>query len=346
MKKHSFSFCLAVYAGVLLLIAALGLGFLWMYLDAYEHSLPAGTLAAYEEERLHQEYRTALDEYAADHSSALESREQIVQALSNLLDETTLRLKRDSSGTDMDYVMRISGQNVGTLHLTVDGKQRFGFGTCRIAEAQWAFPETLATTYRITAPQRAEVLANGVVLTKEVCAAKAVPLEIDLTEGLPTVYQREYTLTCFEQPELTVQSDGDVVYTLTQSGNSAWTVEGEYAEEAAAQYRSFAESFLKLYVSFSAGKTNVRKIMPYLVEDTALAKLVQGANNTMKYVHTGNFKIQNLGFDSIRPCGDAIVCQAHYTVSDDLRHTDVDTSVDLLLISQDGKLKVQNLILY
>lgn len=347
MKKSKFPLFLTLYTVVFLAAIAFGLGFLWKYLEAYERSLPAGVISEYEKQYLHAEYDSALTKYGAEHSSDFESASAVVDWMAARLDESTLRVKRSKTGSELDYDIRVSGQVVGSLQLAVDGPEQFGLGVCRIENNTWEFPEGLTGTYQVTAPQDALVLVNGVLLTDQNSETAAVPMKNDLlTAEIEVPSLKRYSFSCFEKPEVTVQQSDKTLYRLEEVNDTTWSVTASCNAQDSEKYRSFAEEFIDLYVAYSAGKLYVHKLTPYLVEGSALSKLIMEASGTMVYVVTGNFQITDLEFKSFQPCGEAVICEASYKITDDLRHSDVDISLELLIVEREGEYKVLNLVMY
>lgn len=343
MRKSRFLPFYFMYVVLMLALIAGGLVFLWQYLEAYELSLPTGVVANYEQTRLHSDYRKALEAYGTEYGTELEPAEEVTAWLDAQLDESGLKLKR---GTDLEYSIRLGGQSIGTLYLTTDGVQKYGFGVCRVDHAEWFLPTEVDRSWAVTAPAGAVVEVNGVELTAENSQKKETQIRNDLLpEDMDPMYETEYTFRCFEEPEVAVRPGTDAVYTLEAVDESSWKVSAQCTDAAADAVRPFVEDFVQKYVAYTAARLNVYKLMPYLVEGSVLEKHVQEAVNTMVYVRTGKTEVSNLVVDHFEPCGDAVICQAHYKITD-YRKSVFDMNMQLLVVSRNGEYKVLNMLMF
>lgn len=343
MKKKRFGKALAIYAAALVVLIGAGLAFLWQYLDAYERSLPNGVVEAYERDTLHEDYRETLSAYADSHANPFQSREEILAWLDDALEEDTLRLRKSSASGDPVYSIRLGGREIGRLYLTMKEEGRFGFNVCAMDRTEWNLPEGLETVWKVTAPEEAQVLVNGIVLSEQTGECSLVPTDRDaMIQSLQPVNDCVYTFRYFGAPEFTVAESTDRMYTLTESSETERSVTAVCSGELSAEITDFAEEFAEVYVLYTAAKKPFSRLAEYLVPDSPLHDWILISVGTRKDVRTGSTVLDDLTVDNIVPYGDGVLCDVHYQITDYRRNV-FHVNLQLLLVSVDGQWLVQDM---
>lgn len=339
MKKHGFAKALAIYAAVLVLLIAGGLFFLWHYLDAYEQSLPAGVIEAYEQNSLHADYRQALRDYVGA-GNPFQSPEEILAWLDTQLDETTLRLKKTGTADAPVYSIRLDGRSVGTLYLQNVEGGRFGFDICALSHVEWSLPEDLETLWTVKAPEETQVLVNGIALTEQNSECSLIPTNRGaLIQSVEPVNDRVYTFRYFGSPEISTAEDPARVYTMTETGDTARSFSAVCADSVNSEITALVAKYVDTYVLYTAARCPFSTLEAYLVPDSDLYVWIRRSIGTRQDVRTGVTVVDDLRVDNIVPYGDGILCDAHYQITD-YRCNVFHLNLQLLFVNVDGELRV------
>ena len=166
-KKHGFLKFLALYALVLLVLAALALGGFYLYIRAYEQTRPATVMTAYTgaltvDRLLEQDgdFLAALDRH-------VQSEEEARACLEQVLGDLSFARRYDAAKEDPEaayvYALESQGKIIGSVSLSETGESRMGFATLRVSRENVDLSPLCQET-EFVLPEGYKVFCNGAEL--------------------------------------------------------------------------------------------------------------------------------------------------------------------------------------
>ena len=338
-KKHGFIKGFLVY--ILLMIALIVTGWvvLWRYLEHYEAARPVVVMENYMTQSLETDVDTAITVYAVERETYYQSASEIAEYLRGELAGLEWNYEKDeelSTEENPVFVLRCDEVALGHVTLThTEDEAQMGIEQWENPAAQFDF-DPLGKAVSVIAPYECTVLVDGVQLDDEFvtealglypqleeyellitdpCHLLVYTLEPVFTEGAVEFSEGYTVLSCDEE---------DVHYAVPE-------FDGEEAE----QLLTYCESFVQAYVDFTANNNGLWNVQQYMVENCDLFDEMTQATVGLNWGHGVNAEITMLEIKDFVYYGNAITCNAVYSMTrDDGDRTD---HMHILLVNtEDG----------
>ena len=362
MKIFSGKFVagILIYLVVFLVIIAVGLGFFWKFIEAYEVSRPKNTLKAYVEQLTPEQIckGNGTDALFASVDSGIQSREDFDQVIRQAISEKISYAKKsaESSENRQVYVLRSGKTPIGKFAIEAGDEETFGFRIWEVTEASFDFSYLMGEPVSITVPSEYQVCVNGYLLDESYITQQDIPYEAleDFYDDyqLPTMvtytadnYLGEAVL------EVLDQKGAPVEFTSEMDMNDFLPA---CTEQEAADIEAFANEFVQLWVKFS-GSTKANAVYNYyqikkiLSADGALSELLRSAIDGLAYGQTNGAKIENVTINRIVPLGSGThMCDLTYLVSTIGKKGAVETTSDMkiIIVTESGAYKLKSMERY
>lgn len=333
-----------IYLVVFLVILAIGLGFFWKFIEAYELSRPKNTLKAYVEQLTPEQisHGNGTDTLYASVDSGIQSRDDFNQVIQQAITEKISYAKKSAESTQdrQVYVLRSGKTPIGQFAIEAGDEETFGFRIWEVTDASFDFSYLMGEPVSITVPTEYQVCFNGYLLDESYITQKDIAYTAleDFYDDyqLPTMvtytadnYLGEASLEVLDQEgnpvEITPETDmNDFLPSCT--------------DQEAADIEAFANEFVTLWVKFSASTKgnavyNYYQIKKILSADGALSELLRSAIDGLAYGQTNGAKIEDVIINRIVPLGDGThMCDLTYLVSTIGKKGTVETSSNMKII--------------
>ena len=165
-KKHSFAAGLFLYALILLVIVAVGLGAFYVYIDTYEQTRPTTAAKEYVD-RLTVDHvmETAVDSFAFLDGN-LQDQGELRSFVSEKLQNLSYARQFDSSDSESYVYALESGEEIiGSFALAETGETRLGFAELQVSEESFDWT-AYGSDRAFTVPAEYSVVCNGFTLDK------------------------------------------------------------------------------------------------------------------------------------------------------------------------------------
>ena len=277
----NFALGMLVYALFFLVIGAVGLRFLWSYMEEYEKSRPNNTMDEYIQSFDEEHIKRVAADFVATLDHRVQTEEESYSYITQALTDGKLSYAKKSAESSQDktvYIISLNGNKLGRVVLTKLSDPVFGFSPWGVAEEEMDF-SWLLSQKEITVPDTWQVSCGGNVLDASYLTGEKTPYSV-----LEEFYGGEY-----EMPYMvTYRADnfvGDLSFTLTDASGAAVTL-GEEDDEAVftdnctgeekQELKTLTDNFVTTYVCFMSGangfvSSNYSAVMQYVVPDSDLA---------------------------------------------------------------------------
>ena len=319
-KKIPFGGRLLIYISVMITLLFAGLGFLWHYLSCYEASRIEGALDRYMTECLTDELAYAMDVYSFEHKTDYQSKKDISTVLEEKLGSDRWGYRRINSKSTDDrivYAINCGRVKVGEVVVTPveTGPVNLGFHGWEVSKGMFDLAQ-FGDTVNVIAPYGCEVLVNGIAIG-----------ENEVTDTLGLYPQLENYETLITQPnQLMVYSLHPVFEEIAVEFSAGYVKEVDtesatiYAmpvcdDALAEEMIEYCKSFVKAYVEYTANKNALWAVQQFIVPDCKLYEEMNMASVGIKWGHGVNARITALDVKNFRYFGNAISCEASYTMT-------------------------------
>lgn len=284
-KWLGFILGMVIYAIVVLLLAAVGLKFLWDFTEEYEKELPAYRMNDYVAS-LNESHvkKIALDFVSTlDHNIQSEDDAHAEIWRCFIAGVRYQQLSSDNEGKSITYLISNKEHALGTVTLIKNG-EGLGEKTWSVGEESYDF-SFLKTSERFIVPDHWVVHCGERRLGVQYIINPRVEYSF-----LHDLYGRDYPMPYLAEYEISnyigdpkirfFDADGDeqARFTFTDGREQMLRVSGRSLDS----FSSFAQTFVPLYVNClsnvtkSAG-TNYQRIRPYIVPDSELDRRLKAA---------------------------------------------------------------------
>lgn len=358
-KKSSgsgFAIFMLIYTVILCAAVALGLRFLWSYMEAYEAAKSNASVEQYKQERLQADFDQNLKAYAESLATPFQSGEEILETVKERLGEVSLRLKKDqSSEPDLppSYTILMNRQEIGKLY-TKAIPLSYGLQGIVLDRTEWTLDGEYADSFQVVAPKEALLTVNGVPLNEQTCTVEAVErsaVTIDsineLTKGYESVDNVLYSFAYYGTPTVLPADNQNTNYVvqLQQNDPQQFFVHAECDAQTAAALKPIAEQFVRDYILFTSNAGSYGIARNHMVPDSPLYARVSGSIDGMRWVAGVTSTIGDLSTDNFVPYGEGIICDAHYKLTDAVGSV-MDYNMRIFFVQYLGMWKVYNIQMY
>ncbi len=306
-KSRSYSkkllTAMGIYAGVFILLAAIGLAVFWDFIDAYEHSQIRNVVDEYigQLEPAHmQSYATDLVDSI---DPAVQSEEDALQAIADAVSGRVSYARKMSECTEDKtvYMLMSGGKNIGKVTLTAQATDSYGFASWQVTEETFDFSFLLGEGATVTVPQDYSVYANGALLNEAYITKRDT--QFDLLKDYYADYTLPYMVTYEVAPilgdiEITITDPAGNPVSLEDATNEALVLNNCTDEEIAA-LDAFTEAYLASYARFSTNseqklQENYQEILSYIVPGSALADRMTDALGALEWVKNRTTRLSSV----------------------------------------------------
>ena len=348
-----------IYAGVFLLIAAIGIVWFWNYISAYEASRPKTTMTAYVE----QLDLDRLYKHAEPLVAAIDKNLQTDAQSRAYFDETIggkiTYAQKFSVSTDEKtvYAVLSNGKTIGQITLTAQPANAFGFRDWVVSEETYDFSFLLGKAATITVPHTFSVYAGDFRLPDSYIAEDRIAYEA--LKEFHDDYTVPYRVTYKASPvfgELTLRATDPNGQEVTIDENTDYNVFLDNCtddEKTAVQkiMVDFVEDYIA-YTSTTGGNpyNNFYKLSLHMVPNGELYKRMQNALGGMLWVSDRSAKILSITPHRFVNIGDGrYMCDVTFIANITTRFGEIQTATNnskLIFLMTDNGLKAEAMVSY
>lgn len=349
---------LVIYAVVFLVVAGIGLGVFWKFIDAYEQSRPKNTLKAYMDQLTVDQMCDDSDVLYNSIDQNLQSREQFNQVIRDAVTEKLSYAKKSSESSEFRqvYVVRCGKDPIGKFTIEAGDEDTFGFRIWEVTEHSFDFTHLIGQSVSITVPSEYQVRVNGNPLDETYVTESEIPYsaleEFYEDYELPTMVT--YTAENFLGDVVleVVDVDGNPVEITAETDMNGLLP--ECSQEQLTQVEAFADQFVQLWMNFSGSRKgnatrNYYELKKILSSDGVLAERLRSAVEGLAFGQTNGIKVQDVLVNRCVPLDDGVImCDMTYLVRTTGKKGPVDTSsnMKLILVTEEGAYKVKSMERY
>lgn len=356
-KSRGFIIFMIVYAAVILIAAAFGLGKFWDYIDAYENSRIRNTIEAYMESLTPQHIcdRSGALLDSVDHR--LQSEETCRQVITDFLSSGITYARKASECTDTRtvYMLRCGGKTIGRVELVTRGEARYGFTPWAVSEDSFDLSFLLGEKASITVDSTMQVYAGDVLLDESYVTETGLKYAAvkDFYDTLTLPYKLTYTAG----PIL-----GETVLRAVDAGGQAVEIKEEAdldpylnncTEAVQQELDAFNRDFIDRYTRYLTSRIdnrlhNLQQLTPYLVSGSDLYARINKAYDGLQYGQSRSDTITAFTSNHIIDVGGGkYLCDVTYEVDSLGRDGKLHHSVNnawLFLVRTNSGLKAERLL--
>lgn len=347
-----------IYAAIFLIVAAIGLGVFWKFIEAYEISRPKNTMKAYVEQLTPEQMAKKSDDLYATIDQHVQSRDQFDQVIRNAVTEKVSYAKKSSESSEnrQVFVLRSGKAVIGKFTIEAGDEKTFGFRIWEVTDAEFDFSYLMGEPVSVTVPSEYQVSVNGNVLDESYITASGI--EYTALEGFYDDYQLPTMVTYSASNflgEATVQitdQEGNPVDITPETDMNALLP--TCTAQEATDIGAFANEFVRLWVNFSGSTKgtavfNYYQIKNILSSDGELSERLRSAIEGLAFGQTKGAKIKEVTINRIVPLGEGShMCDLTYLVSTTGKKGPVDTTSNmrLILVTEEGVYKLKSMESY
>ena len=347
-----------IYLVVFLVLTAVGLGFFWKFIEAYEVSRPKNTLKAYVEQLTSEQMAEGSDELYETIDSNIQSRDQFDNVIQSAVTEKLSYAKKSSESSEnrQVFVLRSGKTPIGKFIIEAGDEETFGFRIWEVTEATFDFSYLKGEPVSITVPSEYQVSINGNVLSESYITKSGI--EYTALEGFYGDYELPTMVTYAAENflgeatvEVADQNGNPVEITAETDMNSLLPT---CTAQEATDIEAFTNEFVDLWVKFS-GSTKGNAVYNYyqvkrlLSSDGVLSERLRSAIDGLAFGQTNGAKIKEVIINRIVPLGDGNhMCDFTYLVSTVGKKGAVDTSsnMKIIIVTEDGAYRLKSMERY
>ena len=302
-SRHRFLMGLCIFAGVLLILGAAALGWLWGELARYEANTPESSVRRYLE-RVRDGQWDAIYEESGFQPTAIADREDYIAWLQRTYEELPedYALVRVSGSEEQTYALMTADREISRLELSSAPEG---------SKYSWQVRTQVKTIppVEVSAPAFVTVSADGLQLGEEYCTGQqSAPGYEQLPEGVEAPQWLSYRVEGFlAPPQLSVQGPEGMNCTVTpleEKGESLTAAVSVIpTEEKSEEYWALAEQAAKTYAAFITSDAERNQLNQYLLPGTPFYQAMQEFYNGWYIEHTG-YAYENLVREEITVAGE------------------------------------------
>lgn len=349
---------LVIYAVIFLILAGIGLGVFWKFIDAYEQSRPKNTLKAYMDQLTIEQMCDDSDELYNSVDQNLQSREQFNQVIRDAVTEKLGYAKKSSESTEQRqvYVVRCGKNPIGKFTIEAGEEDAFGFRIWEVTEHSFDFSHLMGQSVSITVPSDFQVSVNGNVLDENYITKSGIHYsaleEFYDSYDLPAMVTYSAENFLGEAAVAVTDTKGNPVEITSETDMNSFLP--QCSQEELTNIETFADEFVRLWMNFSGSRKataagNYYQLKKILSSDGALAERLKTAVEGLAFGQTNGIKVQEVNINRCVPLGDGVfMCDMTYMVRTTGKKGPVDTTsnMKLILVTEDGAYKVKSMERY
>ncbi len=356
-KWLRFVLGMVIYALVVLLIACVGLKFLWDFADEYERSLPMHKINEYVASLNEAKVKKISIDFVSTLDKNIQSEEEAYAEIWKCFvgGVQYQQISTDSSANSITYLIRNREHELGRVTLVKNG-DALAEKTWSVGNEEYDFSFLLNSDSFIV-PEYWVVRVGERRLGVQYIVDPRVEYSFlgeFYNQSFPMPYLAEYEIDNYiGDPEIRFyDADGNeqTRFTLTDGRDQMPRVSGRSYDT----FVSFAEDFIPLYVnclsnvSKNAG-TNYQRLRPYLVPDSELDQRIQAAFGGQAFAQSRGTQIRDIQIHDVYNLGmEYFIVDLSYTVDtySDKGLSTSDTDMYLVVFRDDETLQALMVSLY
>jgi hypothetical protein len=291
----------AIYAGIFLVLAIIGLIIFWNYMGAYEKSQPKNIIDSYIYNLDEQHIQNHCSELIASVNHDVQSERECFEIISEAIRDgvTYARNLQECTDDKMVYMLMSDGKNIGQVVLTAQGKGSFGFKNWQVTEESYDFSFLLSEAVTLEVPQHYKVYANGNLVGQRCIVQNDTPIDVlkDFYADYDTLpYMVTYEVGPFlGDVEITITDAEDNPVTAEQAKDLAFILDncsGAEKDTLDNLVRNYINSYVR-FTTNAGGKLeeNFQDVLFYVVPDSTLAERLEDALGGLKWVNNQEAEI-------------------------------------------------------
>lgn len=358
-RLSRFAKGMMIYAGVFLVIVAIGLAFFWDYMQAYENSRPKVAIDAYmqslTEEHICDLSQELIDQ--VDHN--IQTQEQCRAYIMDAIDGISYAKKSKECTDDRQvFVLRTGTKVIGEFSIVAKEEGKYGFTPWYFEQESFDLSalNLFGAGYQTTVPSDHTVTVNGFALTDAYISDAMIPYEQieDYYADFELPYRVSYSVAPImgELEVVITDADGNEV---TFDENTDWTPYfHNCTEEEAKALDEFTEKYVNLYVTFTGSRRNSRyvnynRLIAHVVKETDFAQRLWDAVEGLEFGQTQSYEIVSITPNhQVRLAEGKYLCDFSYEV-DITGYNGVVrdyTNAKIIVVQTDSGLKVESMNVY
>lgn len=352
-STHTFVLGMIIYALIFMVIGAVGLRFLWSYMEEYERSRPNNTMDKYIQSFDEEHIKRVSADFVATLDHKVQTEEESYDYIVKAMDGQLSYGKKSAESNDNKavYVISLDGKKLGTVVLTKQDDPTFGFSPWSVTEEEMDFSRILASK-TITVPDSWTVSCNDNVLDSSYLSGEERPYAI-----LKEFYEDRLELPCMVtyhvenfvgDIEFELKNEDGQVVTLPEGEENEAIFTDNCTEQEKDELYALAENFVRGYVCFMSNTSgyayaNYMAVREYIVPDSELDSRLYQTIEGQNYASSNGDEIVSITLNDSMDLGDGnYYADVTYVVDTTGQKGVVQTTLNLkLIISQtDSGLKV------
>lgn len=284
-----------IYGIVFLVIAAVGLGFFWKFIEAYELSRPKTAVDEYTQMLRPENLLGDLDAVLDQVDTNLQSRESCEQWIRETVAGPFRYAKksRESSAERQVYAFYSGDQLIGEAVFAPLGEASFGFTQWVLESESFDLSYLIREPVSVTVPQSYQVSVNGTVLDETYITQSDIPFT-DLQEfhgDIPMCTMVTYTTgRVLGQPEILICNESGEPVTITDDTDMNGFIP-VCSEEYRAELNDLVDIFLSRYAAFTgssnrAPEASYMRLVKLLVPNGELAERLKTALDGLQFAQS------------------------------------------------------------
>lgn len=285
-KKRLF-LAMGIYAVLFLILTALGLAFLWKYMEAYEASRPKHAVDAYLEQLSPEQILQNAPELSEALDEKIQDRDTVLSFLKDLLETAPTAGK---TGSDNTYSVRCGEGTFGSFSLMEENTGPYGLPVWTVAAENYDLSRFFRPPVTVTVPSGYHVLAGGTALDDSYITQRDIPY--DILEPFYSKFDLP-VMTSYTVPallgEMEIQITDENGMVIPDDSSRQWISALDNCTEAEeGQLSEVLQEFLTRYVAFAGSragseKGNFTRLAKCLVPGGDLVRRFRSALDGLSY---------------------------------------------------------------
>lgn len=357
--SRKFVVGLLIYVVCFGVIAGVGLGVWWDFIENYELSRPKTTVKAYVDQLTPESIASGLEDFLSGLDSNVQSREESIQVLAETMMEPLTFAKMVTESTEDRYVyaLLLNKQEIGQLAIQAQEAGKYGLRMWNVVEATYDLSCLIGEDVVVTVPEDFTVCVGKTELDSSYIMESGIlyPVLEDF-EGkfdLPAMvtYQVDGFLGNAETKIL--DRDGNVVQIAEDTNMNSFLP--ECSEQEMEEIDAFVPVFIEKYVNYSGGakysiEVNFKALTNLVVPDGELYEMFYSALRGLRFAASRSDTVQEITIHQYAALGNnRYLCDLTFdvlTVGRQGEEVHTENNMKLILLRTEKGLKAESLIRY
>ena len=313
-RKIYFVF-LSIYTLALIVLAIIGLNYVWDYAAEYETARPENTIKAYVSELQKNKWVDSMRDTIEEMSHEMQTNSECADIVKNMLSgEITYSRTASQLSGGTSYSLLCDGQKFGVVTVVEDESYadnvKFGMLPWKIAEESFDFTD-LYSSVEITVPSTYTVELNGNRLGEEYIVEKDIKFDVleDYYESCPTLPTKvTYRFENFigELNPVVYDEEGNE-FVIDKSKDDSQYVKS-CGDDVLARLDDFAFEFAVRYYEYTSGITDptygYQRLLAYMKKGSDLDDRMVRALDGLSWAHTSTLRMDSVVLNGGTDLGD------------------------------------------